>query len=74
MAEQEVETEGAESGADVEDPQRRNLLTKATRLAVYSAPTLTALSFATSLNAAIPSPPDPPSSAEDMRRKPPNRR
>jgi len=46
---------------NVEDPQRRKLLTRATKLAVYTAPTITALTFLSSANAQIGSPPPPPS-------------
>lgn len=65
---------------NVENPQRRELLTRATKLAVYTAPTITTLTFFSSAHAQVGgSPPDPPppggqTTAEDKKKKPPNRR
>jgi hypothetical protein len=42
------------------DPQRRQLVAKAVSLAAYTKPTIMAPSFAQSVRAQLPSPPDPP--------------
>jgi hypothetical protein len=78
MSKQDTEVQITKSTSEVEDPQRRKFLGKATKLAVYTAPTLTAISFVSSAHAQL-SPPPPPGSegqitAEDRKKKPPNQR
>ena len=44
MSKQDTEIQGTKTATEVEDPQRRELLTRATKLAVYTAPVLFTLS------------------------------
>jgi len=75
MSKQDIEDQEPKSSTDLEDLQRRQLLTKAAKLAAYTTSTITILAFMSTVSAQVGSPPDPPCSDPDhLRKNQPKRR